>query len=263
MSRGSLLIGLPLSGFPLVSGCFSELVDLGDNVDAGPIAQEAPPDSAPSPDASPPGQTTDASTPSPQGDASDGAEPGPCLRNPLFGGDTTTAPGIMQWMSPNLPDWQVCSGSVDVNPGVCTIPPPPGTTTYIGLPVGYAAFQHAVWTSVNTPLLGVVPPGMYPFSIELGVAISTLPQEGYGVAGGAPVELVIYGSLDPCSRDQELARTSLISNTDSFGAYSGVLTASQPFSNLVLVPTLQDPFGQTGQAGAYVVVADFSSPSCN
>jgi hypothetical protein len=249
MVRGSLLVGVPLCGFALVGGCISsEVVNLGNNVDAGLSAQDI-------------ASALDASPPSLQGaDASDAA-PGLCLRNPTFLGLST--PGITQGTSPKLlPDWQVCSGRVDVNPGVCTLSAPSGTTTYIGLPVGYAAFQFAISTSVSTSLPTALPAGSYPFSVELGVAVSSLPQTGFGRAGGAPVELVFYGGSSPCGQDQELWRTMLIMNVDSWVTFSGTLMARQGFSNLVLVPTLTNPSGSQG-AGAYVVVGNFlTSSSC-
>jgi hypothetical protein len=254
MGRGSLLMGLPLCGLALVGGCAaSEVVLLGNNVDAGVAARAGSQDAAPAPDAP---------TPDPQEADAPDAAPGLCPRNPTFLGVPTTGLGITRGTSPNLPDWQVCSGSVDVNPGICTLLAPSGSTTYLGLPVGYAVLQHAISTSISTSLPTTLEPGSYSFSLQLGVAVSTLPRGGFGVAGGAPVELVFYGSSSPCGQDQELGRTTLITNHDSWASYSVTLTARQPFSNLVLVPTLTNPLGSPGQAGAYVVVAQFASASC-
>jgi hypothetical protein len=264
MRLGSLHAGLLLLAVALSGGCAFEPVSLGDNLDAGVAALAAPEDvttesnalATGEPDALSATDEPDAALATDEADA----PPALCLRNPSFYGGLTGIRGIGPRTMGKLPDWQVCDGIVDVNPGFCTMLPPAGTTMYLGLAEGYAAFQYPMSPSVSTELPAALPPGNYPFSIDLGVAVTTLAQGGFGSAGGAPVELVVYGSSTPCGRDQVLARTATITNKDTWVTYSTMLTANQPFSNLVLVPTLTASEGPD-QAGAYVVVGNIATSS--
>lgn len=257
MCVGSLHAGLPLLAVALSGGCAFQPVSLGDNQDAGVAALAAPEDATTDSNALAMGEPD-----SPLATDDVDAPLALCLRNPSFYGGPTGARGIGARTSLKLPDWQVCGGIVDVNPGFCTMLPPSGTMTYLGLAEGYAAFQYPMSPSVSTELPAALPAGTYPFSIDLGVAVTTLAQGGFGSAGGAPVELVVYGSSTPCGRDQVLARTATITNRDTWVTYSTMLTANQPFSNLVLVPTLTASEGPD-QAGAYVVVGNIvTSSSC-
>jgi hypothetical protein len=251
MAVRSWLAALALSTLAIASGCGVEPVSLGDNVDpeldSGLTAPAAPIDAGPGPTAPADGGRDDASA--------------LCLKNPTFAGAEAGALGGGLRSSPKVPDWQVCGGDVDVDPGFCTLPAPSGTTAYLGLRVGYAAFPYDS-ASVSTDLPATLPPGTYSFSVELAVVDSTLLQGGFGMAGDAPVELVVYGSATPCGRDQVLSRTTSITNMDTWGTYSIALTADQPFSNLVLVPTPTPP-ASPGKAGSYVVIGNIvSSPSC-
>lgn len=263
-----LFVGPALSG-----ACVSsDFVNLGSNLDAGggiqrmtlPLDAAAPPSTLNADESGAGASSLDDSaadtSPSTAEDSAPEASAGLCLGNPMFTGTPTDAGGILQGRAPSalLPDWQVCNGRVDVNPGVCSLPPPQGTRTYLGLPV-FPILQNATATSVSTQL-AALPPGTYAFSIELGLALMTLSRGGFGFGGTAPAVLTIYGSTTPCGRD-EVLWSQTITNIDSWMVYQGVLTATRAFSNLVLVPSLMNASGGLPPAGAYVIVGNFVSQS--
>jgi hypothetical protein len=192
-------------------------------------------------------------------DAGVDAAAGVCIQNPGFFGTPTDEAGIPRGNrpSPRFPGWQICDGHADLNPGVCSLMAPAGsiTSTYLGLDVG--DFQGA-GTSVSTLLMASVPPGSYPFSIDLGLAMATLHWGGF-VSTTTPVELRIYGSAEPCGRDEELATVGPVTNIDGWATYSVTLTAHQMFSNLVLVPSLQNESGGPSPHEAYLVVDNLQS----
>jgi hypothetical protein len=263
-----------LVGFALMGACVpSGFVDLGSNVEAGgvqgvtPTSDDAESVSPSSEDSAADGSASSAadsaaevSSPSAEDSAVE-ASTGLCLGNPLFTGIPTDG-GIPPGTGPStlLNDWQICAPRVDVNPGVCTLQAPPGSTTYLGMQA-FPLLQNATATSVSTALVNALPPGNYAFSIELALAVTTL-RGGFGFAGAGPAGLAIYGSTTPCGRDERLWQQP-ISNVDSWSTYSVTFTATRGFSNLVLVPVPMSASGGPAAAGAYVIVANLVSQTCD
>lgn len=157
------------------------------------------------------------------------------LENPSFEG--TPAVGLGD-LGAALPHWSVCWATPDVNPSFSNLPASDGST-YLGA-VGNessANFSESAGAAFCTPLQAA-----QPVSFTVDIAMSSY------IGGAGALEL--WGGATPCSKDELLWTSPVITETDQWRTFCGTLTPSQDFPYLVLWPV-------AGIGGAYVLTDNF------
>jgi hypothetical protein len=161
-------------------------------------------------------------------------EPGFCLKNPSFEGTPSLAEAGLQ-----LPDWNVCAVTPDVNPLFASLAASDGKT-YLGIIAASATIAESAGAAFCSPLQA-----SKPISFSVDVAVSS-----YAVG---PAKLELWGGSTSCSKDQLLWTTPEITDVDHWHSFCGALAPSAAYPFLTLWPT------PTTFAGAYVLVDNFQS----
>ena len=168
-----------------------------------------------------------------------------CVSNPSF------EPAASSGASPPVPavvppDWQVCSGSPNVDPSVTLVPASNGST-YVGLFEGSAGNVN-VAASIGTTLCAPLQQGTrYSFCVDLGVGVAD-------VTPGSPSPVLqIRGGQSPCGEQQLLWTSPPITSVNSWTTDCGSFVASSALSTLTLVPSQG---ASSTVSPAYVIVDD-------